>query len=43
MEPLEDPPEPVPTGLVGRLRHHVRTWPQRYIDMQVDALSGWAR
>lgn len=26
--------------IVGKLREHVRTWPKRQIEMQVEALGG---
>lgn len=27
-------------GLFGRLQRHVREWPQRYVEMRVDARTG---
>ncbi|MHB9288754.1 hypothetical protein ACKVMT_17120 [Halobacteriales archaeon Cl-PHB] len=33
--PLE--PTDGASGLVGRLRHHVRTWPARYVEMRLNA------
>ncbi|WP_435359945.1 hypothetical protein [Haloarchaeobius sp. DFWS5] len=39
-EPLEDPPTPAPTGVVGRLRYHVATWPGRFVEMQTEAFGG---
>ncbi|WP_435334313.1 hypothetical protein [Haloarchaeobius sp. TZWWS8] len=43
MPTLEDTPEPIPRGVVGRLRYHVHTWPRRFVEMQVRAIGGRTR